>query len=119
MAYANKAQDHEKRKNQEGSYSIYNYMYKYLMDNYEPQQLNNMPSIALESLEKQLAAEGLDYSLRGGNKISKDELLQNARNAITNFIANKGEHGDTSHDLGNIHENSFENIKKSISDLRW
>ena len=87
--YKNKQEDHEKRKNQEGSYSVYNHMYRYLMDNYEPEQLDNKPSMALESLEKQLAAEGLDYSLKGGNKITKEELLQHARSAISNFINNK------------------------------
>ena len=117
--YKNKEIDHEKRKNQEGSYSVYNHMYRYLMDNYEPQQLNNMPSMALESLEKQLAAEGLDYSLKGGNKISKDELLQHARSAITNFINNKGEKGDVAHNLGKEHENSVNTIARNLKDLRW
>lgn len=117
--YKNKQEDHEKRKNQEGSYSVYNYMYRYLMDNYEPQQLDSKPSIALESLEKQLAAEGLDYSLKGGNKITKEELLQHARSAISNFINNKGEKGDTAHNLGKEHENSINAIARNLKDLRW
>lgn len=117
--YKNKEIDHEKRKNQEGSYSVYNHMYRYLMDNYEPQQLDSMPSMALESLEKQLAAEGLDYSLKGGNKITKEELLQHARSAISNFINNKGEHGDTAQNLGKEHENSVNTIARNLKDLRW
>ena len=117
--YKNKEIDHEKRKNQEGSYSVYNHMYRYLMDNYEPQQLDNIPSTALESLEKQLAAEGLDYSLKGGNKISKEELLQHARSAITNFINNKGEKGDVAHNLGKGQENSINSIARNLKDLRW
>lgn len=117
--YKNKQQDHEKRKDQEGSYSVYNYMYRYLMDNYEPEQLDNKPSIALESLEKQLAAEGLDYSLKGGNKITKEELLQHARSAISNFINNKGEHGDTANNLGKGQENSINSIARNLKDLRW
>lgn len=117
--YKNKQEDHEKRKNQEGSYSVYNYMYRYLMDNYEPEQLDDKPSMALESLEKQLAAEGLDYSLKGGNKITKEELLQHARSAISNFINNKGEHGDTAHNLGKGQENSINSIARNLKDLRW
>lgn len=117
--YKDKQQDHEKRKNQEGSYSVYNYIYRYLMDNYEPEQLDSMPSTALESLEKQLAAEGLDYSLKGGNKITKEELLQYACSAISNFINNKGEHGDTAHNLGKCQENSINSIARNLKDLRW
>ena len=117
--YATKQQDHEKRKDQEGSYSVYNYMYRYLMDNYEPEQLDSKPSIALENLEKQLATEGLDYSLKGGNSITKEELLQYARSAISNFIDNKGEHGDTADNLGKSQENSINSIARNIKDLRW
>lgn len=117
--YNNKQEDHEKRKNQEGSYSVYNQMYRYLMDNYEPEQLDNKPSAALESLEKQLAAEGLDYSLKGGNKITKEELLQHAHSAISNFINNKSKHGDTAQNLGKEHENSVNAIARNLKDLRW
>jgi len=117
--YKNKQEDHEKRKNQEGSYSVYNYMYRYLMDNYEPEQLDDKPSMVLEGLEKQLAAEGLDYSLKGGNKITREELLQYARSAISNFINNKGEHGDTAQNLGKEHENSINAIARNLKDLRW
>ena len=117
MAYATKEQDHEKRKNQEGSYSVYNYMYRYLMDNYEPKQLDAMPSMALESLEKQLATVGEEYALKGGSKV--DNIVGIARGAITNFINNNGEHGDTAHNLGKNHKNSIENIARSMKDLRW
>lgn len=117
--YKNKQEDHEKRKNQEGSYSVYNYMYRYLMDNYESEQLDDKPSIVLECLEKQLAAEGLDYSLKGGNKITREELLQYTRSAISNFINNRGEHGDTTQNLGKEHENSINAIVRNLKDLRW
>lgn len=119
MAYANKQQDHEKRKNQEGSYSVYNDMYRFLMKNYDWRQLNNLPSAALESLEKTLAVEGEEYSLKGGNKTEPQELMKIARNAITNFINNKSQHGDTGSNFGHKHDNSIRNIARTISDLKW
>ena len=117
--YATKQQDHEKRKNQEGSYSVYNYMYRYLMDNYEPEQLDSKPSIALESLEHKLVNIGKEYLVKGGNKINDKELANYASGAITNFINNKGEHGDTANNLGKRQENSFNTVKESLADLRW
>jgi len=57
--------------------------------------------------------------LKGGNKITKEELLQHARSAISNFINNKGEHGDTAQNLGKEHENSINNIARNLKDLRW
>lgn len=117
--YATKEQDHEKRKNLEGSYSVYNEMYRYLMKEFEPEQLDNMASIQLESLEKQLAIIGEEYSLKGGKKIEPSELRKIASGAITNFINNKGQHGDTGDNFGKRQENSVKNIVRSISDLRW
>lgn len=117
--YATREQDHEKRKNQEGSYSVYNYMYHFLMDNYEPAQVDNMPSIQLESLERKLVNLGKEYCLKGGNKTDDQELAGHARQAITNFIDNNGEHGDTANNLGKRQDNSFATIRDSISDLKW
>ena len=119
MGYANKQQDYEKRKNQEGSYSVYNDMYRYLMKNYDWRQLNNLSPDAIESLEKTLAVEGEEYSLKGGNKAEPQELMKLASDAITNFINNKGQHGDTGNNLGRKHDNSIRNIARTISDLRW
>lgn len=117
--YATKQEDHEKRKNQEGSYSVYNYMYRYLMDNYEPEQLSSKPSIALESLERKLVNIGKEYSVKGGNKINDKELANHASTAITNFVNNNGEHGDTANNLGKMQKNSFNTVKESLADLRW
>ena len=119
MAYANKQQDYEKRKNQEGSYSVYNDMYRFLMKNYDWRQLENLSSAAIESLEKALAVEGEEYSLKGGNKTGPQELIKIAKNIIVNFINNKGQHGDTGDNLGHKHDNSIRNIARTISDLRW
>ena len=119
MAYANKIEDHQKRRDQEGSYSVYNYIYRYLMDNYEPSQLDSMPSMALESLERKLMDVGKEYQVKGKGKFDEDTLRQCASDAITNFINNNGEHGDTAHNLGKMQDNSFETVKQSISDLRW
>lgn len=119
MAYATKEIDHEKRKNGEGSYSPYNYMYRYLMDNYEPEQLNNKPSMALESLEHKLSTIGKEYCLKTGVKMDDKTLAQHASSAIVNFIDNNGKRGDTAHNLGKRQENSFDTIKAAMSDLRW
>lgn len=117
--YSSKEQDHEKRKNQEGSYSVYNEMYRYLMKEFTPELLDKMASVQLESLEKQLAVVGEEYSLKGGKKIDPKELRHIASGAITNFINNKGEHGDTGDNLGKQQHNSIRNIARTISDLRW
>lgn len=119
MAYATKEQDHEKRKNQEGSYSVYNEMYRYLMKECDPKQLDNLPSSVLESLEKTLAVVGEEYALKGGNKIEPSVLRHIASGAITNFINNNGKHGDTGDNLGKEQHNSFKNVVRTISDLRW
>lgn len=115
--YANKQIDHEKRKNQEGSYSVYNYMYRYLMDNYEPKNLES--SYACEAAENILIKEGKAYCIKGGNKISKEELKQHAMDAVSNFINNNKKHGDTANNLGKAQTETFENIKKSIQDLKY
>lgn len=120
MAYGTKEQEREKRKNQEGSYSVYNYMYKFLMDNYEPKQLDNLPSMALESLERKLLERGKEYCIKGGNKFDEKELAQYARNAITNFINNNDEVGyKSSYSFGRPQDNSFEVIRDTIKDLKW
>lgn len=119
MAYANKQQDHEKRKNQEGSYSVYGDMYRFLMKNYDWRQLDNSPADALESLEKTLVVEGEEYSLKGGKRTDPKELRKIASSAIANFINNKGKHGDTGNNFGHTHDNSIRNIARTISDLKW
>ncbi len=98
-------------------YNTYNYMYRYLMDNFEPQQLE--ASIACEAAEKQLVKEGKKFCVNRGEKYNEDQLVSDAREAITNFVNNKGEHGDTGNNLGKGYNNSFNTIKESISDLRW
>ncbi len=117
MAYGSKEQDREKRRLQEGSYSLYNHMYRWLMDNYEPEQLRG--GDAAVSAEKLLVAEGLDYSLKGGEPASRKELAAAAREAVRAFVSNSGEHGDTARNLGKRQENSFDTIKSAVSDLRW
>lgn len=117
MGYATKEQDHEKRKNQEGSYSVYNFMYHYLMDNFEP---GNFKSESVKkSAERELIYEGREYCLEGGNRVDDKELATAAKDAIANFIKNDGEHGDTADNFGNRHENQLDTIKQSLADLRW
>lgn len=119
MAYATKEIDHEKRKNREGSYSLYDYLYRYLMDNYEPEQLADKPSMALESLERKLLDVGREYMLTGNGQHNDKDIVQEARNAINNFIDNNGKHGDTAQNFGKMQDSSFDTVKQSISDLRW
>lgn len=117
MAYASKEQDHQKRRDQEGSYSLYNYMYRYLMDNFEPEQLGD--SAAAESAENLLVKEGKAYSIKGGKNVGEDFLRGQARKAVASFCLNNGEHGDTAGNFGKAQSNSFDNVKRAVSDLRW
>lgn len=119
MAYGTKETEREKRKNQEGSYSVYNYMYRYLMDNYEPSQLDSKRPIALESLERKLLERGKEYCIKGGNKFDEKELAQHTRDAITNFINNDDTGNKSSYNLGRPQDNSFKVIRDTIKDLRW
>lgn len=117
MSYKNKEQDHQKRKDQEGSYSLYNHLYNWLLNNYEPEQLES--SYACEAAENLLVDEGKAYCLKGKGKYDESFVRGQARKAIAAFCSNDGEHGDTAGNLGNMQDNSFENIKRTISDLRW
>ena len=117
MAYANKIEDHQKRRDQEGSYSLYNHLYNYLLNNYEPENLES--SIACESAERDLISVGREYQLNGKGKYNDDEIKHNARQAISNFVNNDGEHGDTANNFGKEHENSFDTVKESLFDLKW
>lgn len=121
MGYATKEQDHAKRTAQEGMYSTYNHMYKYLCDNYEPAQLDNMPSMALESLERKLLNLGRQYSVKGNKKYNDQELVQDAKQAICNFIDNNKSHGDTAHNFGKGQQaaESFSTVRDAMQDLRW
>lgn len=109
-----KEQDHEKRKTGTGSYSPYNYIYHYLMDNFEPKQ---DLSGASELLQREYKA----YCMKCGIAYDQNTAINDIKNAINNFASNNGEHGDTANNLGKVHsaEGSFNNIKGTIADLRW
>lgn len=115
--YNNKQQDHEKRKNQEGSYSLYNYLYHYLLDNFEPENLRSITT--RNSVVNLLIKEGKAYCIKGGRQINDSEIKDNVNAAIKNFCLNNGKHGDTAKNLGKQQDNSFNTIKETISDLRW
>lgn len=112
MAYKDKQRDHEKRKNQEGSYSLYNYIYHYLMDNFEPGQVT-------DATHQLLYREAKAYCLKGGKQVSDKEIKSSIEQAISNFNSNNGEHGDTANNLGKAQSNSLNTIKSALSDLRW
>lgn len=110
MAYENKEIDHEKRKTGTGSYSPYNWIYHYLLDNFEPKQ--HMP---LNVLKKEYRA----YCLKCGIPVDNKQMSGDIQKAIYNFNSNNGSHGDTAHNLGNMQSNSADNIRMAIQDLKW
>lgn len=110
----NKSIDYTKRKNQEGSYSLYNHLYNYLLNNYEPSDIRSANDKRVLNL---LLKEGIAYAIKGGKSTNKNYIVSCARKAVSMFISNNGEHGDTANNLGKVHANSFNNIKKSIMDL--
>lgn len=109
--YKTKAIDHEKRKNQEGSYSPYNHIYNYMLSNYEA-------SHEFTAADKEvLLEEYVRYCEKGGTDISnaKSDIAK----AIEAFKQNDGKRGDTAHNLGKRQKNSFNTVKQSLADLRW
>lgn len=108
--YQNKEIDHEKRKTGTGSYSPYNWIYHYLLDNFETNQ-----QIPEDVLQKEYKA----YCIKCRIAYSKEQAKHDIDKAITNFRENDGKHGDTAHNLGKKQDSSLDNIKNSISDLRW
>lgn len=108
--YATKEEDHAKRKTGTGSYSPYNYIYHYLLDNFETNQ--DIP-------EDLLYKEYVAYCHKCGIKSSNEQIAYDLKKAISNFKKNDGKHGDTAHNLGKQQNSSFDTIKASIGDLRW
>lgn len=109
--YATKEQDHEKRKDQEGSYSPYNHIYNWLLSNYESDHKFTEADKAL------MLDEYVNYCAKGGSDMH--HAKEDIEKAINNFKANDGKRGDTANNLGKRQENSFNTIKQSLSDLRW
>ena len=109
--------DRNDKINQNGKYSMYNYLYHFLLDNYEPDNLTD--PTARQNAKGLLMKEGVAYARKGAGDNSYDTINQAAEDAINNFINNKGEHGGDGDNLGKTHENSFNTIKNTIQDLRW
>ena len=109
--YKTKQIDHEKRKNQEGSYSPYNHIYNYLLNNYEANHEFNAAD------KEVLLEEYVKYCEKGGSDISNAKPV--ITKAIENFKQNDGEHGDTANNFGKRQRNSFSTVKESLADLRW
>lgn len=103
--------------NQNGKYSVYNYLYHFLLDNYEPENLTD--PTARQNAKGLLMKEGVAYARKGEGDNSYDTINQAAEEAINNFINNGGKHGDTADNLGKAQSNSFKTIKNTIQDLRW
>jgi hypothetical protein len=114
----NKANDFATRQNHTGSYSTYNYLYHYLLDNYEPE---NLTDPALEkSVHDNLMKLGKGYAAKVGDMPSDQDLCDTACNAIENFKSNNKAKADTGHDLGepNSNADSFKNIVNTIKSFR-
>lgn len=115
--YGSKDKERAKRKAQDGSYSMYNHLYHYLMDNFEP---SDMEDFSLrDKAFKMLIVEGMNYSISGGKQPSIDAIKYDARKALQNFHNNDGKEGTTSDHLGKAQDNSIGAIRDSLSDLRW
>ena len=115
--YKDKATDHEKRKNEEGSYSLYNHLYNKLLRDYEPSNLMNEQ--IRRTAEASLIGEGKEYAIKGGKDSSDKTVTEAARKAMAKFIENnKKKSGDAEH-IGRGQKETFENIKRTISDLRF
>lgn len=111
-----KEQDKQKRINREGSYSLYNRMYHYLLDNYEPTQVSGvLKNDAIEQLKR----IGSEYMLKAGETTSDKELVDTAKEAIDNFIKNDGKEGTDPHNLGKAQDNSFDTIRDTVSSMLW
>ncbi len=114
--YNTKQQDFEKRQAQEGSYSLYNYLYHFLLDNYETENITEENKQGVLNL---LLKEGISYAIKGGKSTSEYEVYTNAKKALAAFCDNDGKHGDTAHNLGKVQHSSLPNIKRTIAGLRW
>lgn len=110
--------DFQTRQNHTGSYSTYNYLYHYLLDNYEP---DNLTDPALEKqVHDNLMKLGKGYAAKAGSTPSDQELCDTACNALENFKHNKRANADTGHPLGETNSNndSFKNIVNTIKSFR-
>lgn len=110
--------DFQTRQNHTGSYSTYNYLYHYLLDNYEP---DNLTDPALEKqVHDNLMKLGKGYAAKVGEVPDDKTLCDTACNAIANFKNNDKAKADTGHELGepNSNSDSFKNIVKTIKSFR-
>ena len=97
--------------NTTGAYSSpYNWIYHYLLDNYETDQ-----QIPEDILYKEYKA----YCYTRKIKSSDEQAKHDIEKAISNFRKNDGKHGDTAQNLGKRHESPLNTIKDSLKDLRW
>ena len=110
--YKTRDEDNAKWQNQEGVYSLYNYIYHYLLDNFEP-------SMNLNGMYDLLYKEAKAYCLKGGKQTSDKEIEQTIKQAIDAFKQNNGKHGDTADNFGKRHKGQFESIRDSLADLHW
>lgn len=117
MATISKEQRYQDMKDHNGMYSLYNYMYHYLLDNFEPENLES--SFACENAEHLLVKEGKGYNAAGNITMSDSDITQTARKAIRNFCTNNGEKGDPGNNMGKNHSSTFDNIKSALEDHRW
>jgi len=114
--YSTKEQDFQKRKAHAGSYSRYNKLYSYLMSEYEPAQLKDPAQCP--AIEDILYQVGHDYDMQLG-KQDPDGLAADIKTAMANFVKNNGKQGNDPHNFGKGNAGRFDNIKRTLEDLRW
>lgn len=112
MAYKDKQTDYLKRQNGEGSYSPYNFIYHYLMDNFEPSQ-------DLSGIGEVLTEQYKEYCIKHGITLNDESMRNDIKMAVDNFKTNNGKHGDTAHNLGKAQSNSVNTIARTLQDLKW
>lgn len=107
------------RKEHKGQYTLHNHLYHWLLDNYEPQQLKDDDT--RQRAETQLRQVGFNYTANGGDPISDEELDEEIRSAVDDFIENRKQHGDTADRLGKGIDlnNATSHLFQATKDRRW
>ena len=86
------------------------------MSEYEPAQLRDPAECP--QIEDQLYRIGHEYDMQLG-KQDPEGLAADIKKVMAAFVQNNGSHGDTGDNLGKKHTGQFDNIKRSLEDLKW
>lgn len=105
--------------NQDNTKDLYDHLYKYLLDNYEPANLTT--ESAYRNTEGLLMKEGITYSRKKGiGNNTYDTISSAVKKAMDHFINNNGAKSNNPDRLGKAQDGgSFNTIKQSLQDLYW